>query len=65
VESKAEQTRAGANPAQSIEFLTVDEAAEMLRVNRKSLYQAIERGEIPGVVRIGRTLRIRRAALAA
>jgi excisionase family DNA binding protein len=49
--------------AKSIEFLTVDEAAELLRVNRKSLYQAIERGEIPGVIRIGRTIRIRRSAL--
>jgi excisionase family DNA binding protein len=54
-----------ANDSKSIEYLTVDEAAELLRVNRKSLYQAIERGEIHGVVRIGRTLRIRRAALAA
>lgn len=46
-----------------IEFLSVDEAAALLRVNRKSLYQAIDRGEMPGVIKLGRTIRIRRSAL--
>lgn len=50
-------------PPSEPEFLTVDEAAVLLRVNRNSLYQAIERGEVPGVRRIGRLIRIRRAAL--
>lgn len=45
------------------EFLTVDEAAAFLRVNRKTLYEAIRLGQVPGVVRIGKALRIRRAAL--
>lgn len=49
-------------PAEA-EFLSVDEAAALLRVNRNSLYQAVERREVPGVVRIGRTIRIRRSAL--
>ena len=44
-------------------FLTVEEAAELLRVNRKTLYEAIRLEQIPGVARIGKTLRIRRAAL--
>ncbi|AGC44556.1 hypothetical protein MYSTI_03244 [Myxococcus stipitatus DSM 14675] len=44
-------------------FLTVDEAAALLRVNRKTLYEAIRLGQVPGVVRIGRTLRILRAVL--
>jgi excisionase family DNA binding protein len=43
--------------------LTVEEAAELLRVNRKTLYEAIRLKQIPGVARIGNTLRIRRAAL--
>jgi len=35
----------------------VDEVAEKLRTNRKTVYDAIARGEIPAV-RIGRALRI-------
>lgn len=42
-------------------FLTVDEAAALLRVNRKTLYEAIRLDQEPGVVRIGKALRIRRA----
>ncbi|MBJ6766123.1 helix-turn-helix domain-containing protein [Myxococcaceae bacterium JPH2] len=45
------------------EFLTVEEAAALLRVNRKTLYEAIRFGQVPGVVRVGKALRIRRAAL--
>ncbi|MCY0997914.1 helix-turn-helix domain-containing protein [Myxococcus sp. MISCRS1] len=45
------------------EFLTVDEAAALLRVNRKTLYEAIRLGQMPGVVRVGKALRIRREAI--
>ncbi|WP_232536965.1 helix-turn-helix domain-containing protein [Cystobacter fuscus] len=45
------------------EFLTVDEAAVFLRVNRKTLYESIRRGEVPGVVHLGRSIRIRRSVL--
>ncbi|QSQ17200.1 helix-turn-helix domain-containing protein [Myxococcus landrumensis] len=45
------------------EFLTVDEAAALLRVNRKTLYEAIRLGQVPGVVRVGKSLRIRRTSL--
>lgn len=38
-------------------FSTVDEVAKKLRVNRKTVYEAIARGEIPAV-RIGRALRV-------
>ena len=38
-------------------FITVDEVARKLRTNRKTVYDAIARGEIP-VVRIGRALRV-------
>jgi len=39
-------------------FLTVDELAKLLRVNRNTAYEAVARGEIPGVCRIGRKIRI-------
>jgi excisionase family DNA binding protein len=44
-------------------ILTVDEVAELLRLDRKSIYAAIRRGEIPGVRRIGRTVRLHRATV--
>jgi excisionase family DNA binding protein len=43
--------------------ITVDEAAALLRVDRKSIYESIRRGELPGVVRVGRAIRISRTAL--
>lgn len=43
--------------------LTVDEAARFLRLNRKTLYDAARAGELPGVVRVGRSIRIGRDAL--
>ena len=45
------------------DVLTVDEAAAILRVNRKTLYEAVRLGTIPGVVRIGRNIRISRSTL--
>jgi len=45
------------------QVLTVDGAARLLRVNRKTLYEAIRAGEVPGVVRVGRSIRIGRDAL--
>ncbi|HWL86327.1 MAG TPA: helix-turn-helix domain-containing protein [Polyangiaceae bacterium] len=44
----------------SPEILTVHELAKLLRVNRKTVYDAIARGEIPGVRRMGGVLRIHR-----
>jgi excisionase family DNA binding protein len=43
--------------------LTVDELAALLRVNRKSIYEALSRGEIPGARRLGSTYRILRGAV--
>jgi excisionase family DNA binding protein len=43
--------------------LTVDELAALLRVNRKTVYDALGRGEIPGARRIGATYRILRDAV--
>jgi excisionase family DNA binding protein len=45
------------------EVLKVGEAAAILRVGRNQLYEAIARGELRAV-RIGRTIRIPKAALA-
>lgn len=45
------------------DFLTVEEAAALLRVNRKTLYESIRLGQVPGIVRLGRVLRIRRSSL--
>ncbi|NRD51914.1 DNA-binding protein [Corallococcus sp. AB030] len=47
------------------DFLTVDETAALLRVNRKTLYESIRLGQVPGVVHIGRSIRLRRDALLA
>jgi excisionase family DNA binding protein len=45
--------------------LTVDELAALLRLNRKTVYDALARGEIPGARRIGGSYRILREAVIA
>lgn len=47
------------------DVLTVDETAALLRVNRKTVYDAIKRGELPGVRRLGRSIRLSRSAVLA
>ena len=42
--------------------LTVEEAGQMLRLGRNSMYSAIARNEIPAI-RVGRRLLVPRAAL--
>ena len=42
--------------------MTVEEAAEVLKISRPSAYQAVKKGEIP-VVKIGRRLLVPTAAL--
>jgi excisionase family DNA binding protein len=44
-------------------LLQAEEVAAILRVSRKALYAMVERGEIPGVTRLGRRVRFRRDAL--
>jgi excisionase family DNA binding protein len=40
--------------------LTVDEVAAIMRVDRKTIYGVIARGEMPGVRRLGRSVRLHR-----
>ena len=35
-------------------LLTADETADLLRTTRKAVYAMAERGQLPGVTRIGR-----------
>ncbi|MFB1484199.1 helix-turn-helix domain-containing protein [Corallococcus sp. RDP092CA] len=62
---KGPATPAEPPTAAAPEFLTVEEAAALLRVNRKTLYEAIRLGQVPGIARLGRVLRIHRDALLA
>ena len=43
------------------EVLTAEELANLLRVNRKTVYTAFKQGEIPGSRRIGGTIRFSRS----
>jgi excisionase family DNA binding protein len=58
-----ETTTASGTRAALPEVLTVREAAHLLRVNRKTLYEDIRQGKIPGVRRIGGTIRVHRSSL--
>lgn len=44
--------------AEEDEVLTAEELAELMLLDRKTIYAAIKRGQIPGVRRIGRAIRI-------
>jgi excisionase family DNA binding protein len=48
---------------QSGTFLTVAETAAMLRTSRKAIYLMIERGQLAGVVRLGRRVLVNRDVL--
>ena len=51
-------------PARDLpEFLKTAEVAELLRIDRKTIYEAVRRDEIPGAIRVGRVLRFRRDAV--
>jgi excisionase family DNA binding protein len=44
-------------------LFTADEVADLLRTSRKAIYAMAERGQLPGVRRVGRRLLVRRAEL--
>ena len=46
-------------------LLTVAEVADLLRTSPKAIYTMVERGQLPGVHRIGRRLLFGQAALVA
>lgn len=54
---------AEASVSSEFAVVTVEELAALLRVNRKTVYDALSRGEIPGARRVGTTYRILRAAV--
>ena len=62
-ELKKSQPPATTQGAPDPEWLTIPEVAKLLRISRGAAYQAIERGEVPGVRRIGKLIRVRRKAL--
>ena len=43
--------------------LTVEEAAELLGIGRSLAYELAQRGEFPGVIRLGRRLVVSRAVI--
>ena len=43
--------------------LTVQESAKILRVNEKTVYDMVARGELPGAKKVGRSIRISRHVL--
>ena len=44
-------------------LLPTSEVADILRTSRAAIYAMVERGQLPGVIRIGRRILIRRDAL--
>jgi excisionase family DNA binding protein len=58
-----EATLTAADGVELPAVLTVEEVASLLRVDRKTAYAAVVRGEVPGVRRLGRCIRISRDAV--
>jgi excisionase family DNA binding protein len=46
-------------------LLCAEEVASLLRITRKAVYSMVDRGEIPGVTKIGRRVRVQHDALLA
>ncbi len=44
-------------------LLTVDEVATLLRTSRKAIYAMVDRRQLPGVIRLGRRVLVRRGDL--
>ena len=47
------------------QFLTIPETAKLLRINRGRTYAMANDGTLPGVIRLGRSIRVDRAQLIA
>jgi excisionase family DNA binding protein len=61
----SDETKPPEAPAPEPGFLTVEQFAELAQVPRSTAYQEIAAGNVPGVVKIGRHLRVNRAAVLA
>lgn len=56
--------RAGSVPPSRLpHLLTPTEVAELLRTSKTAIYARIERGQLPGVVRVGRRVLVRESDL--
>lgn len=54
----------GSSPSSPLpEVLKAAEVARLLRIDRKTLYEAVQRKQVPGVIRVGRSLRFCRQVL--
>lgn len=51
------------DPREPPMLLTADETAALLRTSRKAIYVMVERRQLPGVIRVGRRVLVRRADL--
>ena len=60
VEPIASETNNATSSTSRPEVMTADEVADLLRVNRKTVYAAFKKGEIPGGRRLGATIRFSR-----
>ena len=49
----------------TLHLLTVPEVAALLRTSKTAIYSMVERGQIPGVVRLGRRVLVSQADLLA
>ena len=47
------------------DMMTVDECAAYMRVNRKTVYDAVKLGELPGAKNVRGTIRIRKQTMLA
>ncbi len=43
--------------------IRVEDLAAMLDIGRRAAYEAVARGDVPGVIRIGRSIRVSRQAV--
>jgi excisionase family DNA binding protein len=54
----------GSTPAHSLpRLLTTADVAALLRTSRKAIYALVERGQLPGIIRLGRRVLVREDAL--
>ncbi len=58
--SRRAEEGTSASPGAPPEFITVDELADLLRVNRKTIYEQFQKGIIPGGRRLSRNIRFHR-----